>query len=140
MVYEQDHHDWLPLVFGCEHDGPCVQSMGGVDTCEGRLLNFSSVLQHRVGPFKLIDPTKPGDRMIVAMFLVDPNIKVISTAHVPCQRMDWWTETLAPKQAGWTIAPASCSFLSSSKSMTFLSVWRTQAGVGEGTTAILGQP
>lgn len=24
------------------------------------------------------------------MFLVDPNIRVISTAHVPPQRKDWW--------------------------------------------------
>lgn len=98
MEYEQEHHDWLPVVFGCEQDGPCVQYIGGVDTCEGRLLTFPNVLQHRVGSFKLRDLTKPGHRKIVALFLVDPNIKVISTAHVPCQRIDWWIEATLEKQ------------------------------------------
>ena len=39
-----------------------------------------------------MDPTKPGHRKMLALFLVDPNIRVISTAHVPCQRKDWWIE------------------------------------------------
>ena len=77
-------------MFGCENYGPTVQEIGGVETREGRLLTFPNVLQHRVGPFKLADPTKPGHRKIVALFLVDPNIKVISTAHVPCQQQEWW--------------------------------------------------
>ena len=98
MEYEQDYHDWLPAVFGCEQYGPCVQYIGKVDTCEGRLLTFPNIIQHRVGPFKLIDPTKRGHRKILALFLVDPNIKVISTAHVPCQRMDWWIEATLEKQ------------------------------------------
>jgi len=38
----------------------------------------------------LADPSKPGHRKILALFLVDPNIRVISTANVPCQRKDWW--------------------------------------------------
>jgi len=45
---------------------------------------------HRVGPFKLANRTKPGHRKIVALFLVDPNTKMISTAHVPCQQQEWW--------------------------------------------------
>ena len=46
-----------------------------------------------------MDPTKPGHRKILALFLVDPNIRVISTAHVPCQRKDWWIEaTLDSKE------------------------------------------
>ncbi|KDR70069.1 hypothetical protein GALMADRAFT_76694 [Galerina marginata CBS 339.88] len=90
--YPQNHHDWLSVVFGCEHDGPAVQEIGGVETREGRLLTFPNILQHRVGPFKLEDPTKPGHREIVALFLVDPNIKVISTANVPCQQQEWWWE------------------------------------------------
>ncbi|KAF8960406.1 hypothetical protein BDZ97DRAFT_2077483 [Flammula alnicola] len=92
ISYPQDHYDWLTVVFGCEQDGPAIQDVGSVQTSEGRLLTFSNILQHRVGPFKLADPAKPGHRKIVALFLVDPNIKVISTAHVPCQRQDWWQE------------------------------------------------
>ena len=111
MEYQQEHHKWLKEVYGCEQDGPCVQDIGGVDTCEGRLLTFPNVLQHRVGSFKLIDPTQPGHRKIVALFLVDPNIKVISTAHVPCQRMDWWTEAILEKQnaSGHTLPVSSSS-------------------------------
>jgi hypothetical protein len=50
------------------------------------------MLQHRVAPFKLEDPSKPGHRKILALFLVDPNITVISTGHVPPQQRDWWSE------------------------------------------------
>ncbi|KAF8885249.1 hypothetical protein CPB84DRAFT_1788521 [Gymnopilus junonius] len=90
--YPQDVHDWLPAVFGVRQNGPGLQEVGGVETREGRLLSFPNILQHRVGPFKLRDPTRPGHRKVLALFLVDPNIKIISTAHVPCQRQDWWQE------------------------------------------------
>lgn len=49
-------------------------------------------MQHRVRPFSLADPTKPGHRKILAIFLVDPHIRILSTANVPPQRRDWWTE------------------------------------------------
>jgi len=29
------------------------------------------------------------------LFLVDPNIRVISTANVPCQQREWWAEALS---------------------------------------------
>ncbi|KAF9523656.1 hypothetical protein CPB83DRAFT_839565 [Crepidotus variabilis] len=90
--YEQNDSDWLSPIFGCEQDGSAVQELGSVDTKEGRLITFPNILQHRVGPFELADPSKRGHRKIVALFLVDPNIKVISTAHVPCQQQEWWWE------------------------------------------------
>lgn len=92
--YEQDDYPFLEEVFGCSQDGPAVQEVGSVACTEGRLLTFPNILQHRVSPFKLDDPTKPGHRKILALFLVDPNIRVISTANVPPQRLDWWTETI----------------------------------------------
>ncbi|KDR70090.1 hypothetical protein GALMADRAFT_1351644 [Galerina marginata CBS 339.88] len=109
--YEQHQHDWLSLIFGCEQDGLAVQEIGGVETREGRLLTFPNILQHRVGPFKLEDPTKPGHRKIVALFLVDPNIKVISTANVPCQQQEWWWEVTRslPLQHGQASASSSSS-------------------------------
>ncbi|KAF9042141.1 hypothetical protein BJ165DRAFT_1485839 [Panaeolus papilionaceus] len=99
ISYEQNHHEWLEEIFGCENEGPGVQDIGTVDTREGRLLTFPNILQHRVGSFKLVDPTKPGHRKILALFLVDPNIKIISTAHVPCQRKDWWKEVTLEQQS-----------------------------------------
>ena len=94
-MYRQDQHGWLPAVFGCTQNGPTFQNVGGVDTREGRLLTFPNILQHQVQPFELVDRTKPGHRKILALFLVDPNIKIISSANVPCQRKDWWREEIA---------------------------------------------
>ena len=72
-----------------------MQLLGSVDTREGRLLTFPNILQHQVQPFELEDPTKPGHRKLVALFLVDPGIRVISTANVPCQQKEGWSEKLA---------------------------------------------
>jgi hypothetical protein len=48
------------------------------------------VVQHRVGEFELVDPTKNGHRKILAMFLVDPYVPILGTDKVPPQRKDWW--------------------------------------------------
>jgi hypothetical protein len=93
MDYKQYDDQWLQDIFGCENWKGAVQNIGSVETREGRLLTFPNVLQHRVEPFKLADLTKPGHRKIVALFLVDPNLTITSTAHVPCQQQEWWWET-----------------------------------------------
>lgn len=46
--------------------------------------------QHRVSSFRLADPTKPGHRRFIALWLVDPHMRIISTANVPPQQMSWW--------------------------------------------------
>ncbi|KAG6864409.1 hypothetical protein C0991_009702 [Blastosporella zonata] len=94
LTYPQNHHDWLEAVFGCENESSGVQDSGTVDTPEGRLLTWPNVLQHRVQPFELTDPGKPGHRKILALFLVDPNIRIISTANIPCQQRDWWSDVV----------------------------------------------
>lgn len=71
-----------------------MQEIGTVLTSEGRLITFPNILQHRVGPFKLDDPSKPGHRKILALFLVDPHIRIISAANVPAQQRHWWGETV----------------------------------------------
>ncbi|PGG97689.1 chromatin structure-remodeling complex protein RSC7 [Blastomyces parvus] len=93
--YRQNDRNWTNVVFGVDSDGPIVQDLGDVSCIEGRLLTFPNVLQHRVAPFSLADPSKPGHRKILALFLVDPNIHIISSAHVPVQRKDWF-EQMAP--------------------------------------------
>ncbi|KAJ2933512.1 hypothetical protein H1R20_g3583, partial [Candolleomyces eurysporus] len=92
ISYLQDADDWIQPVFGLRDNHNTIQDVGLVETREGRLITFPNILQHQVQPFKLSDPTKPGHRKIVALFLVDPNTRVTSTADVPCQRQDWWTE------------------------------------------------
>ena len=92
ISYDQDHHDWLPEVFGCEQDESTVQYVGDVTTKEGRLITFPNIFQHRVLPFQLLDKMKPGHRKILALFLVDPHIRIISSANVPCQQREWWAQ------------------------------------------------
>ncbi|KAF2746707.1 hypothetical protein M011DRAFT_494866 [Sporormia fimetaria CBS 119925] len=83
-------------IYGLRWHQPANQDIGSVLTREDRLLVFPNGFQHRVGSFKLADPTKPGHRKIVALFLVDPNIRVISTANVPPQQHDWWRRGPCP--------------------------------------------
>lgn len=60
-------------------------------TREGRLLVFPNVFQHRVAPFELEDPSKEWHRKILALFLIDPHCRIISTANVSPQQKDWWS-------------------------------------------------
>ncbi|KAI8947768.1 hypothetical protein F4801DRAFT_559580 [Xylaria longipes] len=70
-----------------------IQDVGSVLTRQGRALFFPNLYQHRVQPFSLADPSKPGHRKILALFLVDPAIPVISTANVPPQQPHWKTNS-----------------------------------------------
>lgn len=89
---EQEQYRSFCEYFGVANGAPGVQDLGSVRTPQGRLLVFPNVLQHCVKPFRLADPTRPGHRKILAMFLVDPHIPVLSTANVPPQRKDWWAK------------------------------------------------
>ncbi|KAH9896247.1 hypothetical protein F4778DRAFT_783527 [Xylariomycetidae sp. FL2044] len=105
----QDEYGYLERVFGTAL-GPssgatdsCIQNFGSVETREGRLICFPNVrkdpvnFHHRVSPIRLVDPTKPGHRRFIALWLVDPNQRIVSTANVPPQQLDWWTDaTLGP--------------------------------------------
>ncbi|KAJ4859779.1 hypothetical protein T069G_04767 [Trichoderma breve] len=90
----QDNYNWLERVFGTRlgHGASCIQNYGDVKTCEGRVLAFPNVYQHRVSSFRLKDETKPGHRRFLALWLVDPHERIVSTANVPPQQKDWWTE------------------------------------------------
>ncbi|KAI0484029.1 hypothetical protein GGR56DRAFT_668630 [Xylariaceae sp. FL0804] len=90
--YEQDDYAHFERLYGIEQQGPALQELGQVLTKEGRLLVFPNVLQHRVSPFQLADPSKPGHRKMIALFLVDPYVRIPSTANVPPQQKAWWEE------------------------------------------------
>jgi hypothetical protein len=98
ISYEQQRHEFLQDVFGFADDvhssdeTNVTQNLGSVSTHEGRLLTFPNILQHRVSPFSLADRSKPGHRKILALFLVDPHLRIISSANIPPQREDWWKE------------------------------------------------
>ncbi|KAK8057996.1 hypothetical protein PG994_008444 [Apiospora phragmitis] len=98
MSAGQDAYHWLERSYGASFGpsgggGPCLQFYGSVETPEGRLLAFPNVFQHRVS-FRLQDPTKPGHRRFIALWLVDPHQRIVSTANVPPQQLDWWAEAV----------------------------------------------
>jgi hypothetical protein len=90
LGYEQDDYHAIMGTFGINAKGNTLQELGKVLTSEGRLIAFPNVYQHRVAPFELKDKSKPGHRKILALFLVDPEIPIISTANVPPQQEHWW--------------------------------------------------
>ncbi|KAG8924049.1 hypothetical protein FRC02_010679 [Tulasnella sp. 418] len=88
--YEQDDSVGVRRAWGLIRDQACCQNLGAVETIESRCIAFPNIYQHQVSPFKLIDPTKPGHRKIIALFLVDPTRGPIpSTSVIPPQQADW---------------------------------------------------
>ncbi|KAK3906166.1 hypothetical protein C8A05DRAFT_12054 [Staphylotrichum tortipilum] len=89
----EDDTSWMEQAYGVRlRGGSRVQHYGTVKTPQGRLLAFPNVFHHRVSPFELADPAKPGHRRFVALWLVDPYTRIISTANVPPQQAEWYAE------------------------------------------------
>ncbi|MFJ7296576.1 DUF4246 domain-containing protein [Streptomyces collinus] len=89
--YEQNDDNGLREVYGLEDEDALNQVLGSASTPAGRCLAFPNILQHRVGSFRLEDPTRPGHRKILAFFLVDPSETIVSTSDVPPQQP--WSDT-----------------------------------------------
>ncbi|KAJ5664118.1 hypothetical protein N7507_004849 [Penicillium longicatenatum] len=96
VYYDQGEHEFLqdiygfsPNIDGYTYDAQITQDLGGVVCRQGRLLTFPNVIQHCVAPFSLANRSKPGHRKILALFLVDPHVRIISTANIPPQQEDW---------------------------------------------------
>ncbi|MFJ4781562.1 DUF4246 domain-containing protein [Streptomyces sp. NPDC088762] len=97
--YEQSDDNGVREVYGLEDEDALNQMLGSVATPAGRCLAFPNILQHRVGSFRLADPTRPGHRKILAFFLVDPSEKIVSTSDVPPQQPWADTSTMTLEQA-----------------------------------------
>ncbi|KAK1623409.1 hypothetical protein BDP81DRAFT_475680 [Colletotrichum phormii] len=89
LNYQQYDHKSFEMVFAIRSSSDTLQEVGSSLTRPGRALFFSNLSQHKVRPFQLEDPAKPGYRKIAALFLVDPAVPVISTANVPPQQKHW---------------------------------------------------
>ncbi|KAL4966147.1 DUF4246 domain-containing protein [Aspergillus stella-maris] len=104
LKYDQDQHQFLQQVYGFPdnidgwNEGYITQERGSIEAREGRLITFPNTIQHRVSSFSLEDPTQPGHRKILALFLVDPYRRIISSANVPPQQEDWKVTTDAEKE------------------------------------------
>jgi hypothetical protein len=89
VEHEPDDFIWLKQVFGLVNGEPAVQRPGSIKCTVGRTVIFPSTVQHRLTHFELKDKSKPGCTRALVFFLVDPNIRIISTANIPPQRLDW---------------------------------------------------
>ncbi|KAL9633081.1 MAG: hypothetical protein Q9204_003542 [Flavoplaca sp. TL-2023a] len=94
LDHPQDEWKAVEHIYGFKNGEPTIQNIGKVLTRESRLLCFPNVMQHKVSSFKLTDPSKTGHRKLLALFLVDPHIKIISTENVPPQQHAWWKENV----------------------------------------------
>ncbi|MGW2106015.1 DUF4246 domain-containing protein [Streptomyces sp. NPDC001948] len=97
--YEQNDDAGMRDVYGLDNEDPLNQVLGSTSTPAGRCLAFPNILQHRVGSFRLADPTRPGHRKILAFFLVDPSVTIVSTSDVPPQQPWSATSTMTLEQA-----------------------------------------
>ncbi|CAK7268113.1 hypothetical protein SEPCBS57363_002931 [Sporothrix epigloea] len=85
-------YDSLMCFLGLYDTCPAVQDLGALGLIRNCLVVFPNVLQHKYEQVRLRDPTKPGYCKILTMHLIDPNRRVLSSANVPPQRKDWWSE------------------------------------------------
>lgn len=87
-------HEWDSMFacYGDPNEENAILNLGSIITRQGRFVAFPNVLQNRVEPFTLADKKKPGHRKILAMFLVDPHTRVLSTRQVPPQNRSWWAD------------------------------------------------
>ncbi|CAI6087993.1 unnamed protein product [Clonostachys chloroleuca] len=96
--YEASAFSWLERVYGTGlHYGDAesaanIQQYGTVETRQGRVLAFPNDFQHAVSSFSLQDKTKSGHRRFIALWLVDPHQRIISTSNVPPQQKEWWLQ------------------------------------------------
>ncbi|KAK1863808.1 hypothetical protein I4F81_006362 [Pyropia yezoensis] len=96
-AYEQEDAQGAAVVWGLVDGVPHSTSMGSIATdTPGRVVVFPNTLQHRVEPFSLADPARPGRRSIVAFFLIDPATPGgdggLSADTVPPQDVRWLLE------------------------------------------------
>ncbi|KAH6590646.1 hypothetical protein BASA50_009237 [Batrachochytrium salamandrivorans] len=71
FVYEQSDYRYWEDVYGISNEETETnQHLGSLDALPGRCIVFPNMLQHKVMPFELADPSKPGVHKILAFFLV----------------------------------------------------------------------
>mmetsp|Transcript_4242 Transcript_4242/g.9413 ORF Transcript_4242/g.9413 Transcript_4242/m.9413 type:complete len:597 (-) Transcript_4242:45-1835(-) len=90
---EQGDHEGIENTYGLVNEEPLVQPRGECSTVTGRVLAWPNTLQHCVRPVELEDREKPGKQTICCFFLVDPTVRVRSTATVPPQQKAWMADT-----------------------------------------------
>ena len=81
---------WATDLYGARSGDPVIQHMGDVALFQNRLITYPNIFQTRLLPAELTDKSKPGHLKLLILHLIDPNRRMMSTAMVPPQRLDWW--------------------------------------------------
>ncbi|KAL1705591.1 hypothetical protein EV121DRAFT_269707 [Schizophyllum commune] len=102
LYHRQDDVFCMWTLYRLERDRPCVQEIGSIPTKKGRCVAFPNLFQHKVSPFKLVDPTKPGVRKIIVFFLVGPTRRIPSATDVAPQQEEWLKNTLHIAKADYS--------------------------------------
>ena len=98
--HAREDRDALREIYGLEDTVSSLnQVLGAAETRAGRALAFPNILQHRVSPFRLADPSRPGYRKILVFFLVEPSVTITSTSDVPPQQPWSAQSTMTLEQA-----------------------------------------
>ncbi|KAH8826717.1 hypothetical protein DL96DRAFT_1603921 [Flagelloscypha sp. PMI_526] len=100
MYHGQDDSFCMDWLYGLNYSSELVEERGSVPTVENTCIGFPNIYQHRVSSFKLADPTKPGHRKIVALFLVDPSYRIPSATDIGMQQEHWVKEELYRSSGG----------------------------------------
>ena len=87
-----DGPPFAPEIYGAEDGDPGIQHIGDVNLKESRVVVFPNTFQSKMNRFSLDDASKPGHLRLLTLYLLDPNRRIMSTAMVPCQRRDWWSQ------------------------------------------------
>ncbi|KAJ2596368.1 hypothetical protein GGF40_001040 [Coemansia sp. RSA 1286] len=80
------------IVFGVNTHGHSerayTQSAGSINVKQGRLVCYPNV-------YKLCMDDYSANLKKLAMYFVDPSVRIVSTSIVPPQQKDWWTKTVS---------------------------------------------
>ncbi len=76
-------------VYGLEEGCDLNQLLGTVATKSDRCVAFPNAFHHRMARFRLLDPSRGGVLRSLVFFLVDPSVRIASTADVPPQQPRW---------------------------------------------------
>ncbi|KAJ3032511.1 hypothetical protein HDV00_007433 [Rhizophlyctis rosea] len=93
-IYNQNDSKGVKHFYGYDEEETLNERLSHVTAHQGRGVVFPNIYQHRVAPFSLLDPTRPGYRKILCFFLVHPHRTVLDTSRVPPQQREWLKEEM----------------------------------------------
>ncbi|KAG8917664.1 hypothetical protein FRC01_002303 [Tulasnella sp. 417] len=88
-IRERNDAEGIKTTWGLEEGKGSNQVVGEITPPVGSSVVYPNAYQYRASPFKLIDPTKPGYRTLIALLLVDPENPIPSTTDIPPQQAHW---------------------------------------------------